>query len=186
MRCPSGHGDTCCGAAWHAGSAACCCGTCADRSRSGARRARVGRLSSLRHWHWWLLRSWLVRAAAGHSIVLMRAQRRPYGPSRAAGRSPDAQPNPRSGPPRALRRGDRNGRAHPVPASVGSQSRARKGEPPASRTTRPPVTPACGSPDTSTKPVASGSIQPRPPVRQPFAGLSPLRTSSCRSPPDDT
>jgi hypothetical protein len=33
-------------------------------------------LSSLRHWHWWLLRSWLLRAAAGHSIVLMRAQRR--------------------------------------------------------------------------------------------------------------
>ena len=33
-------------------------------------------LSSLRDWHWRLLRSWLVRAAAGHSRVLMRAQRR--------------------------------------------------------------------------------------------------------------
>jgi hypothetical protein len=39
---------------------------------------RVGssgrRLSSLRHWHWRLLRSWLVRALAGHSVVLTRAQ----------------------------------------------------------------------------------------------------------------
>ena len=35
-----------------------------------------GRLSSLRHWHWRLLSSWLIRATAGHSAVLMRAQRR--------------------------------------------------------------------------------------------------------------
>ncbi|RPI10217.1 MAG: hypothetical protein EHM63_03460 [Actinobacteria bacterium] len=35
-------------------------------------------LSALRHWQWWLLRSWLVRAVAGHSIVLMRAQRRQF------------------------------------------------------------------------------------------------------------
>jgi hypothetical protein len=35
-----------------------------------------GTLMSLRHWHWWLLRSWLVRAVAGHSVALMRAQRR--------------------------------------------------------------------------------------------------------------
>jgi hypothetical protein len=41
------------------------------------------RLSSLRHWHWRLLRSWLVRATAGHSIALMRAQRR-YLTSRVA------------------------------------------------------------------------------------------------------
>jgi hypothetical protein len=34
------------------------------------------RLSSLRHWHWRLLNSWLIRAAAGHSIVLIRAHRR--------------------------------------------------------------------------------------------------------------
>ncbi len=33
-------------------------------------------LSSLRDWHWSLLRSWLVRAAAGHSIMRARAQRR--------------------------------------------------------------------------------------------------------------
>ena len=32
------------------------------------------RFSSLRHWHWRLLRSWLVRAVAGHSVVLTRAQ----------------------------------------------------------------------------------------------------------------
>jgi len=34
-----------------------------------------GRLPSREQWHWWLLKSWLVRAAAGDSIVLMRAQR---------------------------------------------------------------------------------------------------------------
>ena len=34
------------------------------------------RLSTLRHWHWWLLRSWLLRAIAGHRVALMRAQRR--------------------------------------------------------------------------------------------------------------
>jgi hypothetical protein len=33
-------------------------------------------LSPLREWHWWLLKSWLMRAAAGHSIELMRAERR--------------------------------------------------------------------------------------------------------------
>ena len=33
--------DTCCVAPWHAGCAACCCTTCADRSRSRARPARV-------------------------------------------------------------------------------------------------------------------------------------------------
>ena len=48
-----------------------------DLSRSIA-LARVGspgrRISSLRHWHWRLLRSWLVRALAGHSVVLTRAQ----------------------------------------------------------------------------------------------------------------
>jgi hypothetical protein len=32
------------------------------------------RFSSLRHWHWSLLRSWLVRAIAGPSVVLMQAQ----------------------------------------------------------------------------------------------------------------
>ena len=42
----------------------------------GRARSPRGDLSSLRHWHWRLLTSWLVRAAAGHSIVLMRAQRR--------------------------------------------------------------------------------------------------------------
>jgi hypothetical protein len=35
-----------------------------------------GSFASLRHWHWWLLRSWLVRAAAGHSALLTRAQGR--------------------------------------------------------------------------------------------------------------
>ncbi len=40
-------------------------------------------LSSLRHWHWSLLGSWLVRATAGHSVVLMDAQRR-YLTSRVA------------------------------------------------------------------------------------------------------
>ena len=33
-------------------------------------------LASPRDWHWRLLRSWLVRAAAGHSRALMRGQRR--------------------------------------------------------------------------------------------------------------
>ncbi len=35
-----------------------------------------GNLSWLRHWHWRLLGSWLIRATAGDSVVLMRAQRR--------------------------------------------------------------------------------------------------------------
>jgi hypothetical protein len=42
-----------------------------DVSASGGRGRR---LSDLRRWHWRLLRSWLVRAIAGHSNVLMRAQ----------------------------------------------------------------------------------------------------------------
>jgi hypothetical protein len=42
-------------------------GTAASPSRS---------ISALRHWHWWLLRSWLERAAKGDSVVLMSAQRR--------------------------------------------------------------------------------------------------------------
>ena len=33
------------------------------------------RITALQHWHWRLLRSWLVRAVAGHSVVLMQAQR---------------------------------------------------------------------------------------------------------------
>jgi hypothetical protein len=33
------------------------------------------RLSSLQHWHWRLLRSWLVRAVAGDSVLLLQAQR---------------------------------------------------------------------------------------------------------------
>ena len=41
----------------------------------GSAESPSGGLASLRHWHWWLLRSWLVRAAAGDSMVLMRAQR---------------------------------------------------------------------------------------------------------------
>ena len=40
----------------------------------GSPESQERRLSSLRHWHWRLLRSWLVRAVAGHSVVLMRAQ----------------------------------------------------------------------------------------------------------------
>ena len=40
----------------------------------GSPESQQRRLSSLRHWHWRLLRSWLVRAVAGHSVVLMRAQ----------------------------------------------------------------------------------------------------------------
>ena len=42
----------------------------------GEREGPRGNLSSLRHWHWRLLRSWLIRATAGYSVVLMRAQRR--------------------------------------------------------------------------------------------------------------
>ena len=41
----------------------------------GTAESPSGTISSLRHWHWWLLRSWLVRAAAGDSMVMMRAQR---------------------------------------------------------------------------------------------------------------
>jgi hypothetical protein len=35
---------------------------------------RGRRLSPLRHWHWSLLSSWLVRAVGGHSVVLAHAQ----------------------------------------------------------------------------------------------------------------
>jgi hypothetical protein len=45
------------------------------RSVRDAKRPH-GRLSSLRQWHWRLLRSWLVRAVAGHSVVLTRAHLR--------------------------------------------------------------------------------------------------------------
>jgi hypothetical protein len=38
--------------------------------------SRRRRLSSLRGWHWRQLRSWAVRAVAGHSVVLVQAQRR--------------------------------------------------------------------------------------------------------------
>jgi hypothetical protein len=42
-----------------------------DSSASGGRGRR---LSTLRRWHWRILRSWLVRAIAGDSSVLIRAQ----------------------------------------------------------------------------------------------------------------
>ena len=42
---------------------------------AGSAESPRRRLSSLRHWHWRLLRSWLVRAVAGHSVVLVQAQR---------------------------------------------------------------------------------------------------------------
>ena len=42
-----------------------------DREGSPGRR-----LSSLRHWHWSLLSSWLVRTLGGHSVVLVHAQLR--------------------------------------------------------------------------------------------------------------
>ena len=68
------------------------------------------------------------------SMVLMRAQRRQrHDPSRAPSGSPDPQPSPRIGAPRSLLRGDRNGGADKVLAHVGSQSRARQGEPRGSR-----------------------------------------------------
>lgn len=41
--------------------------------KSGSSPGR--RFWSLRHWHWSLLSSWLVRAIAGHSVVLIQAQR---------------------------------------------------------------------------------------------------------------
>ena len=44
--------------------------------RDGGTETADGRLSALRHWHWRLLRSWLVRAVAGHSVVLTQAQLR--------------------------------------------------------------------------------------------------------------
>jgi hypothetical protein len=40
--------------------------------------SRRRRLSSLRRWQWRLLRSWVVRAVAGNSVVLMQAQRRRF------------------------------------------------------------------------------------------------------------
>ena len=43
---------------------------------AGSTESSRRRLSSLRRWHWGLLRSWLLRAVAGHSVELMQAQRR--------------------------------------------------------------------------------------------------------------
>ena len=62
-----------------------------------------------------------------------RAAPAPHDPSRAAGGSPDPQPSPRRGAPRALLRGDRSSGAHPLPTDVGTRHRAREGEPPVSR-----------------------------------------------------
>ena len=41
----------------------------------GSATGQRGNLSWLLHWHWRLLGSWLIRATAGDSVVLMRAQR---------------------------------------------------------------------------------------------------------------
>ena len=93
-----------------------------------------GRLSSLRHWHWRLLSSWLIR---GDGRTLSGADARtaptPHHPSRAADGSPDPQPSPRIGAPLALLRGNRDGGTHTLPANVGPQSRAQQFERPASR-----------------------------------------------------
>src|SRR4029077_12293624 len=42
----------------------------------GSAESPRGKVASLRSWHWRLLTSWLIRAVGGHSVVLMRAQRR--------------------------------------------------------------------------------------------------------------
>jgi hypothetical protein len=50
-----------------------------DLRRSVARNGAggpSGSVASLRHWHWRLFRSWLVRTVAGHAVFLMRARRR--------------------------------------------------------------------------------------------------------------
>ena len=161
-------------------------GPAADRSRSGAADSRRGNVSSLRHWHWRLLRSWLIRAAAGDSVVLMRAQRRRL--TTRVALQVDLLTRSRT---RGLAH---LGRCCDAMATVErtrflrtwARNLERGWRAPASRRTRPPTTRASGSPDGSTQPMASGSIEPRPSVRSQFAGLSPPPTSSCRSPPDDT
>jgi hypothetical protein len=50
----------------------------ADLRDSGASGGRGRRLSALRRWHWRVLRSWLVRAVAGDTNVLIRAQLRHF------------------------------------------------------------------------------------------------------------
>jgi hypothetical protein len=47
-------------------------------ARGGATGGGGRKLSTLRHWHWGRLWSWLVRAIAGHSDVLIRAQLRRF------------------------------------------------------------------------------------------------------------
>ena len=122
-----------------------------------------GSLSSLRHWHW---SSAQLVAHTGRGRTLSGADActapAPHDPSSAPGGSPDPQPSPRIGPPRALLRGDRNGGAHPVPANVDSQSRRRQGELPAFRGRARRATRASGSPDSSTPPMALDFTEPRP------------------------
>ena len=118
----------------------------------GRERGRPrGRLSSLRHWHWWLLRSWLLRAVAGHSVVLMRAQL--PATLRWSALQVDLLRRNGGAPRSTSRAAARRSRRWSAPGSCAGGPAISSTTDEAARTpaTRPPATQVSGIPDGSTK-----------------------------------